>query len=134
MLGGRRCWRVAGVGAVVLAREQIAGAFGRKREFIPIALESCPAAAILKVSMVPRKMNDAVTLAARAADEHGVAWAVMARGIGVIYFVLLAQGRDENSRGRVAAIVEKIVAAIAGIDGHAAIPWCPLAWKASLRV
>jgi glycolate oxidase FAD binding subunit len=122
------------VGAAVLAREQIAGAFGRKREFIPIALGCSPAAAILKLSVVPRKMNDAVTLAARAADEHGVAWAVMARGIGVIYFVLLAQGRDETSRGRVAAIVEKIVAAIAEIDGHATIPWCPLEWKASLPV
>jgi glycolate oxidase FAD binding subunit len=79
-------------------------------------------------------MNDAVVIAGRAADELGVAWAAVARGIGVIYFVLLAQRRDENTCGRVAAIVEKIMAAIAGFDGHATIPWCPVEWKASLPV
>jgi glycolate oxidase FAD binding subunit len=121
-------------GISVLAQDQIAGAFGRKREFIPIALECSPATTILKLSVLPRKMNKAVTRGARAADENGIRWAAMARGLGVIYFVLFAEARDENGRRRVAAAAEKIMAAIAELEGHAAIPWCPREWKSSLPV
>jgi len=126
--------RCRATGVTVLGQDQIAGAFGRKREFLPIALESSVATAVLKIGVLPRKMNEAVTIAARSADEHGVRWAVMARGLGVIYFVLLPEARDENARGRVAAIAENIMAAVAGLDGHATIPWCPREWKSSLPV
>jgi glycolate oxidase FAD binding subunit len=126
--------RCGAAGVTVLGQEQIAGAFGRKREFLPIALESSVATTVLKIGLLPRKMNEAATIAARAADEHGVRWAVMARGLGVIYFVLLPEAHDENARGRVAAIAESIMAAVAGLDGHATIPWCPREWKSSLPV
>jgi glycolate oxidase FAD binding subunit len=122
------------VGISVLAQEQIAGAFGRKREFISIALESSPAATILKLSVLPRRMNDAVTNAARLADENGLRWAVMARGIGVIYFVLLPEAKDEQTRSEVAKTVEKVIDATAGMDGHATIPWCPRDWKPSMAI
>jgi glycolate dehydrogenase FAD-binding subunit len=126
--------RCGAVGVTVLGQDQIPGAFGRKREFVPIALESSVAATVLKISVLPRKMNEAVTIAARSADEHGIRWAVMARGLGVIYFVLLPEAQDENARGRVAAVAENIMAAVAGLDGHATIPWCPREWKSSLPV
>ena len=122
------------VGMTVLAQKQIAGAFGRKREFIPIALESSAATTILKLSVLPRKMNDAVTSAGRLADENGLRWAAMARGVGVIYFALLPEARNENARARVAAIAAKTMASIAEMDGHATIPWCPTEWKSSLPV
>jgi glycolate oxidase FAD binding subunit len=126
--------RCGATGVTVLAQDQIAGAFGRKREFLPIALESSVATTVLKISVLPRKMNEAVTIAARSADERGVRWAVMARGLGVIYFVLFSEVQDENARGRVAAIAENIMTAVAGLDGHATIPWCPREWKSSLPV
>ncbi len=121
-------------GVTVLAKEQITGAFGRKREFIPIALESSPATAILKLSVVPRKMNEILARAGRFADEAGVRWAAMARGVGVIYFALLPVALDEDARGRAATIAEEVMAAVAGLDGHATIPWCPREWKSSLPV
>jgi glycolate oxidase FAD binding subunit len=120
--------------ARVTVLEQVAGAFGRKREFIPISLESSPATTILKLSVLPRKMNEALTHAARFADENGVRWATMARGVGVIYFVLLPEARDEDARSRVATITEGVIAAVAIVEGHATVPWCPREWKASLPV
>ncbi len=126
--------RCGATGVAVLSQDQIAGAFGRKREFIPIALESSVATTVLKISVLPRKMNEAVTIAVRAADESGIRWAVMARALGVIYFILLPEAQDESARGRVAAIAENIMTAVAGLDGHATIPWCPREWKSSLPI
>ena len=121
-------------GAAVLAQDQIAGTLGREREFIPIALESSPATTILKLSVVPRKMDEALTAAARFADENRLRWAAMARGIGVIYFVMLPDAREESARTRVANCAEQITGAIAALEGHATIPWCPREWKSSLPV
>jgi glycolate oxidase FAD binding subunit len=121
-------------GVTVLAHEQIAGAFGREREFIPIALESSPATTILKLSVLQQKMDEILTRAARFADEAGMRWTAMARGVGVIYFVLLPEARDEDARSRAATISEEVMAAVAAVDGHASIPWCPREWKSSLPV
>jgi len=126
--------RCGAAGVTLLAQEQIAGAFGRKREFIPIALESSPATTILKVSVLPRKMNEMVTRAGRFANEVGVRWAAMARGVGVIYFALLPEAQDENARSRTATIAEQMMAAVARLGGHATIPWCPREWKRSLPI
>ena len=122
------------VGVAVLANDQIAGAFGRKREFIPIALESSPATTVLKLSVLPRQMNEAVTTAARFAEDSGLRWAAMARGVGVIYFVLLPEARDENARAGVVSAAGKIIAAISELNGNATIPWCPREWKSSLPI
>ncbi len=121
-------------GVTVLAQEQVVGAFGRKREFVPIALESSPATTILKLSVLPRKMDEILTRAGRLADEAGVRWAAMARGVGAIYFALLPEARDEDARSRAATISEEVMAAVASLDGHATIPWCPREWKSSLPV
>jgi len=126
--------RCGAAGVTVLAQEQIAGAFGRKRELIPIAIESSPATTILKAGVLPRKMNQLVTRAGQFADEVGVRWAAMARGVGVIYFALLPEARDENARRRAAKISEVVMGAVDGLDGHATIPWCPREWKSSLPV
>ena len=126
--------RCGAAGVTVLAQEQIAAALGRKREFIPIALESSPATTILKMGVLPRKMNEILARAGRFADEAGMRWAAMARGVGVIYFALLPEALDENARSRAATIAEQMMAAVAALDGHATIPWCPCDWKSSLPV
>lgn len=126
--------RCGAAGVTVLPQEQIAGAFGRKREFVPIALESSPATTILKLSVLPRRMDEIVTRAGAFADEVGVRWAAMARGVGVIYFALLPEARDEDARSRTARIAEAVMAAVAALDGHATIPWCSREWKSSLPV
>ena len=118
----------------VLASDQIAGAFGRKREFVPIALGSSPATVILKISVLPWRMNDVISQSGRAADENRLAWVAMARGVGAIYFAMMPGSRDEDARRRTAAAANKILSAAQSLEGHATIPWCPSEWKASLPV
>jgi len=126
--------KCAAAAATVLAQAMVAGAFGRKREFVPIALESSPATTILKIGVLPHRMNEAVARLERVADENGMRWATMARGCGVIYFVLLSANKDEDARDRTAIIAESAMAAIASLEGHATIPWCPSEWKTSLPI
>ncbi len=122
------------VEAQVLSDESIPGAFGRVREFVPIALESSPATTIVKVSALPSRMNDILGAAARAADESNLACAALARGVGVIYLALLPPVRTEQALSTVAQATSKIVAVCARLEGNVTIPWCPAEWKASLNV
>jgi glycolate oxidase FAD binding subunit len=120
--------------AQVLGEETVRGAFGRMREFVPIALESSPATTIVKMSVLPSRMNDVLGAAAKAADENNLPWAAMARGVGVIYFALLPAERAEQALGQVAQVANKMFAACASLDGNATIPWCPGEWKAALNI
>ena len=131
----RRMAEQAGtVGISALGREQIPGAFGRKREFVAIALESAPATTILKLSVLSSRMKD--ILREVEADAGGVSlrWAAMARGVGVIYVVLLPDSRDDRRREHIVLTANRIQVACACAGGHTTIPWCPAEWKHSLRV
>src|SRR5271156_1732164 len=120
--------------ASILRDEDVSAAFRRKREFIPIALASSPAATIMKLSVLPARIAEALASAAKAAEGAGLQWAAMARGVGVIYFALLPGGRNEDSKGRVTEASNQILNASAALGGHGTIPWCPAEWKPTLKV
>jgi glycolate oxidase FAD binding subunit len=120
-------------GAVVLA-DTLRPAFNRKREFIPIALGSSPAATMVKMSVLPMHMASLLGSARRAAESNALPWAAMARGLGVIYFALLPLDRTEDTKARCATVTDAIHAACAGLGGHSTIPWCPTEWKSALKI
>ena len=67
-------------------------AFGRIREFVPIALESSPATTIVKMACCREQMNSsAVSAAKHAASDHRLRWAAIASRVGVIYMALLPE-------------------------------------------
>jgi glycolate oxidase FAD binding subunit len=108
--------------------------WGRLREFIPIALEASPATTIVKMSVLPMRMKEALVAAAREAEAASLPWAAVARGLGVIYFALLPEGRGEEMLRRVAAAGNQILAAGANLEANAWIPWCPADLKSTLKV
>jgi glycolate oxidase FAD binding subunit len=120
-------------GAVVLA-DTLRPAFNRKREFIPIALGSSPAATMVKMSVLPMHMASLLGSAQRAAESNALPWAAMARGLGVIYFALLPVDRAEDAKARSAKVTDAIHAACAGLGGQSTIPWCPTEWKSALKI
>ena len=122
------------VEAAVLEGTQLASAFALKREFIPIALSSSPATTILKISVLPRQIAEALTVATREAESRHLPWVAMARGVGVIYFAILPIEANETTKQQVAQASENILSASAGMGGHATIPWCPTEWKNGLKV
>jgi glycolate oxidase FAD binding subunit len=131
----RRMAEEAGAaGIVALGDDKVPGAFGRTREFVPIALESGAAATILKLSAVPARMQQILDAAAKATDAAELRWAALARGLGVIYFALLPNEESPEALSRVTRAANDILAECAALGGNAAIPWCPAAWKSALPI
>jgi len=112
----------------------LAAAFGRKREFIPIALESSPACTIMKMSLLPEHLERAIAAVKHAAEDHCLPWAAVARGVGVIYVVLLPEARDEKHMKCVAGATNRIHEDCARLGGNSTVPWCPSRWKSALNI
>ena len=120
-------------GATTLA-DNLPPAWARKREFVPIALASSPATTIMKISVPPMRMKDALAAAQKAAESSNLGWAAMARGVGIIYFAILPNDHTEEYRERVANATGATQEACAKLTGHATIPWAPAEWKHTLQI
>lgn len=104
-------------------------ALGRVREFIPVALESSPATVILKMSVLPAQISELLDDAASVAARLELAWAAIARGVGVIYFALLPGAHSDNARSRVGRAIDELYEACQSRGGNITVPWCPNEWK-----
>ncbi len=130
----QRITRESGGTGLLVPEKTLAAAFSRKREFIPIALASSPATTILKMSVLPAKMTDALGAAQKTAEANSLRWAAFARGLGIIYFVLLPSALDEGSAQHVGNATSAIHKACAKLGGQSTIPWCPTPWKSNLKI
>ena len=124
----------SGAGFAVLTADQMSAVAGLKREFIPITLGSSPAATIVKMNVLPTRMKELLSNAAKAAEINSLTWAAVARGLGVIYFALLPNDRSDEARRRVIQATDQILPECAALGGSATIPWSPAEWKSALKV
>jgi glycolate oxidase FAD binding subunit len=119
-------------GVTVLA-ENLAPAWARKREFIPIALASSLATTVVKVSVLPSRMKDVLDVAQAAADANSLPWASLARGTGIVYFAVLPPDQNPDTFARVQKTIDAIHQAAAKLEANSTVPWCPDAWKLDLH-
>jgi glycolate oxidase FAD binding subunit len=130
----QRMARESGATGVSILSESLPPALARKCEFIPIALASSPATTIVKISVLPMRMSEALAAAQKAAEANNLRWAAMARGLGIIYFAILPSDHTEEQRQRVATASSTTQEACAKLGGHATIPWAPAEWKTKLQI
>ena len=130
----QRMAQESGATGVTILTENLPPAWARKCEFIPIALASSPATTIVKISVLPMRMNEALAAAQKAAETNHLRWAAMARGLGIIYFAILPSDHTEEHRQRVASAASAAQEACAKLAGHATIPWAPAEWKTKLQI
>jgi glycolate oxidase FAD binding subunit len=109
-------------------------AFSRKREFIPIALASSPATTIMKISVLPTRIKELLSAAERAGEANSLAWAALARGVGVVYLALLPPDNSDDSRRRVGDATAQILEEGSKLEANSSIPWTPSAWKPGLKI
>jgi len=130
----QRMAKESGTTGVTILAENLPQAWARKREFIPIALASSPATTIVKISVLPMRMKEALAAAQNAAESNNLRWAAMARGLGIIYSAILPSDHTEEYRLRVANAATAIQESCAKLAGHATIPWAPAEWKSTLQI
>jgi glycolate oxidase FAD binding subunit len=121
-------------GITLFTEETLPPVWNCQREFIPIALASSPATTIVKISVLPTRMKDALAAVRQAAETHDLRWAAVARALGIIYFAILPSDHTEDCRQRVASATTTIQEACAKLAGHATIPWSPAEWKSMLQI
>src|SRR5271154_2091409 len=121
-------------GLTPFTEESLAPAWNRQREFIPIALASSPATTIVKMSVLPTRMKDALAASQKAAEDNSLKWVALARGLGIIYFALLPAEQNDETRVRVEKATNAIHDACARLGDQSTIPWCPTAWKKNLKI
>ena len=126
--------RTKALGISILAGDQVAGAFGRKREFIAIALECSPATTVVRIGVLPSRMREILATVEAATETSSLRHAALARGVGAVYVALLPESRDEDSRQRVSRVVAEIESACQRAGGQAVVPWCPTEWKSLLKI
>ena len=130
----KRMAQESGTTGITILAENLPPAWACKREFIPIALASSPATTIVKMSVLPMRMKEALAAAQKAAETNNLRWAAMARGLGIIYFAILPSDHTEEWRHRVTNATSTIQEACAKLAGHATIPWAPAEWKPTLQI
>lgn len=118
----------------LLGPDQIPGAFARKREFIPIALESSPATVVMKLSALPGRMSELLEAVEKAASARSVDWAAIVRSVGVACIAFFSKDRAPETAAQMARLTDDILSAAVMLEGSASIPWCPAEWKSRLKV
>lgn len=113
---------------------QILGAFGRKREFIPIALESSPVAVVMKLSVLPSRIPELLAATENVASAQSIPWAAIVRGLGVAYLAFFPKDRAAGTLSQFVRVTDEILASAARLEGTCSIPWCPAEWKTGLKV
>jgi glycolate oxidase FAD binding subunit len=123
-----------GATGVTILPENLAPAWARKREFVPIALASSPATTVVKISVLPSRLKDVLEAAQAAAEEGSLPWVALARGVGVVYFVLLPPNQTPDTFARVQKATNAIHHAAAKLEANSTVPWCPSEWKADSHI
>ncbi len=121
----------------IVSPERWSEEFAAVCDFVPAAMKAYAGAVVVKVGVGGREMGEGVEGAVRSAEgavEGGLKWAVVARGVGVIYFALLPESDDEKAKAAVVRATGEILELAGRLGGHATIPWCPSAWKESLPI
>jgi glycolate oxidase FAD binding subunit len=104
------------------------------REFPALAAKKFTDSVIAKVTTLPTHMAETVQSLRNITAERGLAFATIARGVGVIYFALLPAERDATVMTRLAQCAKEILDATEKNHNRSTI-WCsPLELKREMNI
>jgi glycolate oxidase FAD binding subunit len=120
--------------SIVLGDDERPLVWGRLREFIPLMLESSPAATLIHIAVLPTRLGEILAQAQQIAERHALPCAALARGVGVAYVALLPPPRDAATLGRLAQACTSLFEVSGSVGGHAMVQWCPTELKSQVNV
>lgn len=103
------------------------------REFPALVATKFTNRVLVKFTALPTEMAETVQMLKTTATERGLPCAVLARGVGVIYFALLPTERDATTMAQLARCAKEIVSA-AGKNNRGMILQSPLELKREVNV
>ena len=104
------------------------------RAFSAVVFHRKPAAATLKISILPGQCSEFVKGAGAIAGQHGLASAALLRAAGVLYLALVPPSPEEDPPKRLAKACSEIFSAAQRASGNAIIEFCPTALKREVSV
>jgi glycolate oxidase FAD binding subunit len=107
--------------------------WGRLRESLSMLLESSPATAIFKISVLPSHHAELFASLQQIADEVGFRHALVARAGGNIYLALLPASTNEQSMSLLAEAASKIIQNVSAAGGDAVLLFALPVLKARLN-
>jgi glycolate oxidase FAD binding subunit len=124
---------------VALSDEEGPFLLGRIREFPKHVIESCSAATIFRISVLPTQMELLLDRARQVAERSELSWAALVRASGIVFLALLppqAGQLDAETLGRLAQAATEVMHACssAEIGARPMIEWCPVELKREVNV
>jgi glycolate oxidase FAD binding subunit len=107
---------------------------GRLRESLSLLLDSSPATAIFKISVLPSQHAALFANLRQIADRAGIPHALVARAGGTIYFALLPSSANNETTAQLARCTTQIFDSISSAGGNATLLFAPRALKQRINV
>ncbi|MCL6480631.1 MAG: FAD-binding oxidoreductase [Firmicutes bacterium] len=107
--------------------------WSRLREFPSLACEISPAPAIVRLNTLPSELGALAVRAETTAGRHRVPVALLLRGVGILYVLLLPDASSAETLARLAAAVGELLQAGAEY-GSALVEFCPPELKQVVNV
>jgi FAD/FMN-containing dehydrogenase len=104
------------------------------RAFSGVVFHLKPAAATMKISILPGQFSEFVKAAGEIAAQHELASAALLRAAGVLYLALVPPSQEERARKHLAKACTEIFDAAQRAGGNAVIEFCPTALKREVSV
>jgi glycolate oxidase FAD binding subunit len=108
--------------------------WGRLRESLSMLLESSPATAIFKISVLPSQHAALFANLRQIADRAALSHALVARAGSTIYFALLPSSANKETTAQLARGATQIFDSISSASGNATLLFAPRALKQYVSV
>jgi glycolate oxidase FAD binding subunit len=99
--------------------------WGRLREALPLFRESSPAAAILRLNILPTRHANAITVLEAVARTAGLPLALVARAAGTLYIAILPEAGNDASLDKLRFLTEEVFALSRSHHGDATLLFAP---------
>jgi glycolate dehydrogenase FAD-binding subunit len=101
---------------------------------IPLLLESSPAAAIFKITILPSRLAPLLQQLHILAEQSSLQHAFVVRACGMIYFALLPPSNDPASLAGLTQAADAVFSLCASENASATLPWCLTQLKRSVNI
>jgi glycolate oxidase FAD binding subunit len=108
--------------------------WGRLRESLSLLLESSPATAVFRISVLPSQHTALFAKLRQIADRAALSHALVARAGGTIYFALLPSSANNETTAQLAQVTTQIFDSTSSAGGNATLLFAPRALKQYVSV